>query len=116
MLTRSTTAVDPPHLKVKEKDVNLIKSYCITISIQKNQLNSDCRVSGTKRSWPFLTMPTKKIIETTFSFPGFVPVCKKSVHYIWSCLRYSQFWNPMTRLATHPFSTMPCQKNFLNNF
>ena len=32
--TRSTTAVDPQHLKVKE-DISLAKDYCITISIQK---------------------------------------------------------------------------------
>ena len=32
--TRSTTAVDPQHLKVKE-DISLTKNDCITISIQK---------------------------------------------------------------------------------
>ena len=32
--TRSTTAVDPQHLKVEE-DISLTKNYCITISIQK---------------------------------------------------------------------------------
>ena len=33
--TRSTTAMDPRHLKVKEKDISLTKKYCITISILK---------------------------------------------------------------------------------
>ena len=32
--TRSTTVVDPQHLKVKE-DISLTKNDCITISIQK---------------------------------------------------------------------------------
>ena len=36
----STTTVDL-HLKVKDKkyDVGLIKNYCITVSMQKNQLD-----------------------------------------------------------------------------
>ena len=62
----STTAVDW-HLKVKDKkcDVGLIKNYCITVSMQKNQLDPythsvDFRVSWT--TWPrlFLTMLTQK--------------------------------------------------------
>ena len=32
--TRSTTAVDPRHLKVKEKDISPTQNYCITVSIQ----------------------------------------------------------------------------------
>ena len=32
--TRSTTAVDPRHLKVKEYDINLTENYYITIRIQ----------------------------------------------------------------------------------
>ena len=31
--------VDPQHLKAKVKDISLSRNYCITISIQKNQLN-----------------------------------------------------------------------------
>ena len=31
---RSTTAVYPRHLKVKEQDISLTKNYCITISIK----------------------------------------------------------------------------------
>ena len=27
--------MDPWHLKIKEKDINLIKNYCITSSMQK---------------------------------------------------------------------------------
>ena len=41
-----------------------------------------------------------KIIEITFSFPEFAPACKKVVQPINSFLRYSQFWNPVTWLAT----------------
>ena len=33
--TRTTTAVDPQHSKVKGQDICLTKNYCITISIQK---------------------------------------------------------------------------------
>ena len=33
-LTRSTIAVDPQHLKVKEQDISLTKNYCITINIK----------------------------------------------------------------------------------
>ena len=32
--TRSTTAVDPGHLRVKEYDISLTKNYCITIIIK----------------------------------------------------------------------------------
>ena len=53
----------------------------------------------------------RKIIESTFSFPEFVPACKKSVYSICSFLRYSQFQGPMTRQA-HSFLTMPTQKIF----
>ena len=34
--TRSTTSLDPQHLKVKESDISLTKNYCTIISIQKN--------------------------------------------------------------------------------
>ena len=44
--------------------------------------------------WPHL-----KIDETTFSFPDFVPACKKSFYSISSFLRYSKFQNPVTRLV-----------------
>ena len=33
----------------------------------------------------------KKISDTTFGFPEFAPTCKKSIHCIYSFLRYSQF-------------------------
>ena len=32
--TKSTTAVDPQHLKVKEQDISLTRNYCIIVSIQ----------------------------------------------------------------------------------
>ena len=40
------------------------------------------------------------MIESTFSFPGFVPACKKSVYSICPVLRYCEFYSPTTRLAT----------------
>ena len=33
--TRNATAVDDPHLKIKDKDFFLSKNHCITISSQK---------------------------------------------------------------------------------
>ena len=39
-----------------------------------------------------------KIIESAFSFPEFVPACKKSIYSICSFLRHSQFYSCMTRL------------------
>ena len=33
--TRSKTTVDSWHLEVKQKDISLTKSYCITVSVQK---------------------------------------------------------------------------------
>ena len=43
-----------------------------------------------------------KIMKSTFSFPEFVPACKKfnSIH---AFLRYSHFQSPVTRLATTIF-------------
>ena len=56
-----------------------------------------------------------RIIEITFSFPEFAPVCKKEVHSINSFLRYSQFKSPMTRLAT-PISNHAHSKDFWLTF
>ena len=49
---------------------------------------------------PIFNQVHPKIIEITFSFREFAPGCKKSVHCINSYLRYSQFYSPVTRLAT----------------
>ena len=91
----------------------------------KNQLNSwtcsynttDFSASWTKWRHPFLTMPTKKTIEITFSS------CKKSVHSIYSSLRCSQFrvlwpdWpHPfLPRLAT-PIFDHAYPKSFWSTF
>ena len=71
--------------------------------MQKNQLNpwthsANFWVSWTK--WPIFDQAHPKIIEITFWLPEFAPACKKSVHSIYSILRYSQFQSPLTRLAT----------------
>ena len=55
---------------------------------------------------PIFDQANPKIIETTFCFPEFAKPCKKSVHSIYSFLRYSQFLSPVTRLA------MPIPKFF----
>ena len=52
-----------------------------------------------------------KIIESTFSFPQFVPACKRSVYSICSFLRHNQFESPMIRLTT-PIFDQPTQKRF----
>ena len=56
-----------------------------------------------------------KIIEITFSFPIFAPVCKILVHSINSFLRYSQFKSPVTRLAT-PISDHAHPQMFWSTF
>ena len=55
---------------------------------------------------PIFDQAHPKITETTFCFPEFAKPCKKSVHSIYSFLRYSQFLSPVTRLA------MPIPKFF----
>ena len=76
---------------------------CITMSIQEISsvhkfiltIQQNLR-SRTKWPYPFLTTSTSKIV-ITFSFPEFVPACKKS---FW---RYSQFQIPVIRLTTPIF-------------
>ena len=69
--TRSTTAVEPRHLKVKEKDISLTKKYCITISIIK--ISSIHKfILKTKQ---ILSQAHLKIIDSTFSFTEFLPAC-----------------------------------------
>ena len=41
-----------------------------------------------------------KIIGIALNFPEFTRAHKKSVHSIYSYLRYSQIWSPLARLAT----------------
>ena len=48
---------------------------------------------------PIFDQAHTRIIEKTFNFLEFAPPYKKSVHSI-NSLRYSQFWSPLTRLAT----------------
>ena len=49
-----------------------------------------------------------KIIKITSCFPEFAPLCKKSVPFISSFLRYNQFYSPVTRLVT-PIQTFSDQ-------
>ena len=102
--------MDPQYLKVKETAENqsnqkLLPHYQhekissihkLTLNIQQN-----FRTPRNLRSCLFLTMLTKKSL--TFSFPEFVQTCKKSVYSIRSFLKYSQFQNPVTKLATPIF-------------
>ena len=52
---------------------------------------------------PIFQRAYSQISNITFSFPEFAPACKKSVHSIYSLLRYSQFYSPVTRLAAPIF-------------
>ena len=109
--TKCPAAVDLQNLKVKEQDINLTKSYCITISIQKissidkfilkiHQIFGSHELNGygnvCPRSPP--PLPTKKkikkIIDSTYSFPEFVPPCKKPVYSIYAFLRSVNFKFP----------------------
>ena len=49
---------------------------------------------------PIFDQVHPQISEITFNFPEFAPAFKKSVYSIDPFLRYSQFWSPVTRLAT----------------
>ena len=49
---------------------------------------------------PIFDHAHQKILEITFSFPQFPLASKKSVHSINSFLTHSQFYSPVTRLAT----------------
>ena len=52
-----------------------------------------------------------KITESNFSFPEYVPTCKKSDYSICSFFEISQFLSPMTRLATRIFDHSNQKKN-----
>ena len=100
-ITRSTTAVNPQHLKVKWQDICLTKNYCISINIRRISSNfihkfiiKIHQILGShelKNHGHFGPRLSKIIIESIFSFPEVVPACKKSVHSIYLFLRYSQF-------------------------
>ena len=91
----SISTLDPGHLKVKdvEWDISLVKSYCITISMQKissiHQFNLKLQHILNSSERKSHTYP--KIIEATFIFPEFVALFKKSVCSKFSLLRYIQF-------------------------
>ena len=81
------------------------KTYCITISIQK--ISSDYKFTlrygrfyslmslilspVTRLATPILGHSHPKNFQSLFSMYEFVPPCKKSVNFICSFLRYSQF-------------------------
>ena len=96
----------PPAFKSRRR-YQSNKNYCIAISIQKfssihkfilkmKQILGSHELTGHGHFWP--RPPKNDWIK--FSFPELAPACKKSVNSICSFLRYSQFYSPMTRLAT----------------
>ena len=73
MLTRSTTVVDPQHLKVQGQNICRTKNYCITHS--KNHSKS---LHHSKNPWAtpiFHHAHTKKL--STFNFCEFASTCKE---------------------------------------
>ena len=65
---------------------------------------------------PIFDQVHPKISEITFNFPEFAPAFKKSVYSIDTFLRYSQFWSPVTRLATSISDDNQTPKNFWSTF
>ena len=106
-LTR-TTAVEW-HLKVNdiEQDVDLTKNYCIKVSMQKISL---IHTLIFKTAHFGVLWNNSKISEMNLSFPEFAPACKKSLHSIYSFLRYSQFQTGHTHFWLCP------PKNILISF
>ena len=94
------------HLKVKDMEYNigLTKNYCIAVSMHKtssiHKLIQQSLGSHELNYHAHFRPDTPKNHKISFCFPEFAPPCKKSVHVINSFLRYSQFWSPVTRLAT----------------
>ena len=86
-LTRSTTAVDPQHLKVKEQDTSLTKNYGITINIKiissiqififKIQVFGSRKL---KKAIAIFGKAHSKMIELTFTLLAFALASKKSVY------------------------------------
>ena len=83
----------------------LLHHYQQLYSYIHSQDTADSRVSWSK-TMAIFDHARPKIIESTSSFPEFVPACKKLVYSICSFLKYSQFYSLMTRLDT----LMPTQK------
>ena len=73
------------------------------------------QILETKRSWPFLTMSTQKSLNQLSAFLNLYQHAKYKVYSICSCLRESQFENPVTRLPTHIFDHAH-PKNFLISY
>ena len=87
--------MNPQHLKGKEKDISRTKNYCITICNQKTSsihtfILEIQQILGSHelKTMAVLDHTYPKIIESTFSFPEFVPACKKSLYFICSFLKY----------------------------
>ena len=59
---------------------------------------------------PIFDHTHSKIDRITFSIPEFIPTCKKSIHSIYSFLKYSQFYWP------HQFFNIPISKGFWSTF
>ena len=85
-----------------EYNVGLRKYFCITVSMQKissiheltlqiQQILESHELNGQTHFWP---SPTKNHWN---NFTEFALSCKKSVHSIYSFLKYSQLLDPMTR-------------------
>ena len=83
----------------------IISIHIFTLTIQ--EILGTHKLKGHGHFWPRPSKPT----ESNFSLPEFVPACKKSVHSNCLCLKYSQIYNSMARLAT-PIFDHAHPKNF----
>ena len=96
----STTAVD---WHLKECNVCLTKIIPLQSAHKKSaQFRLIQQILGSHKQMvmPIFNHTYQKISKITFSFPELTSACKKSVHFINSFLRYSQFQSPVTQLAT----------------
>ena len=85
IVTRNTIAVEPQHLKDKEKNIGLTKSYCITISIQKiNSIHKFVfKIQQILRSHELTSpMPTQKLFDQLLIFVISVSICKKYLFHL----------------------------------
>ena len=64
---------------------------------------------------PIFDQAQPKIFQAPFNLDELVPECKKSVNYICSFFRYSQFYSLVARLAT-PISDHANLNNFQATF
>ena len=110
-MTRLTTT--PIFDQTHPKRCRTAFNFCESVSTCKKLVHSICSFTLQIQSilesrnhigqTYFLIMLTPKIFNHLFNWCGFVPACEILVNSVSLFLRYSQFYNPQTRLATPIF-------------